>query len=301
MQRLLRGDQWWASPLLWVEWFLVANIAFLAVDVFLAHAVNAFEHRAEWIPVFFSVAATFLLLLAMLVGGSNPALAGRQGTGAVRWRQRLARGIGLVVGWGSILVGIAGLLWHLDGDFFQQQTIKNLVYTAPFAAPLAYTGLGLLLILDRMVDAQSLEWSRWVILLAAGGFGGNFVLSLADHAQNGFFYPSEWIGVVAAAVACGFLLALVAVPDNPSLVAMNLALMVIEMVVGLVGFYLHGRGNLSHQAGSLWDRFIYGAPIFAPLLFADLALLAVLGCWAQLRYLAAADGVPRFATPGWHE
>ena len=122
------------------------------------------------------------------------------GTEAIGWRRRLARGIGLAVGWGSIAVGIAGLLWHLSGDFFQEQTLKNLVYTAPFAAPLAYTGLGLLLILDRMVDARSLEWSRWVILLAAGGFVGNFVLSLADHAQNGFFYPSEWIGVVAAAV-----------------------------------------------------------------------------------------------------
>ncbi len=46
------------------------------------------------------------------------------------------------------------MIWHLRGDFFQEQTLKNLVYTAPFAAPLAYTGLGLLLILDRMVDAR---------------------------------------------------------------------------------------------------------------------------------------------------
>ena len=301
MQRLLRGDQWWASPRLWVEWFLVANIAFLAVDISLAHAVNAFEYRAEWIPIFFSVAATFLLLLAIALGGSEPALRGGEGTGAISWRQRLARGIGLAVGWGSIVVGIAGLLWHLRGDFFQEQTIKNLVYTAPFAAPLAYTGLGLLLILDRMVDARSLEWSRWVILLAAGGFLGNFVLSLADHAQNGFFYPSEWIGVIAAATAFGFLVAQVAVPDNPALLAMNLALMVVQTVVGLLGFALHARGNLSHQAGPPWDRFVYGAPIFAPLLFADLALLAVLGCWAQLRCLAAADGDPGFATPVVHE
>ena len=293
MQRLLRGDQWWASPRLWVEWFLVANIAFLAVDISLAHAVNAFEYRAEWIPIFFSVAATFLLLLAIALGGSEPAPRGGEGTGAIGWRQRLARGIGLAVGWGSIAVGIAGLIWHLRGEFFQEQTIKNLVYTAPFAVPLAYTGLGLLLILDRMVDARSLEWSRWVILLAAGGFLGNFVLSLADHAQNGFFYPSEWIGVIAAAVAFGFLVAQVAVPDNPALLAMNLALMVVQIVVGLLGFALHARGNLSHQAGSPWDRFVYGAPIFAPLLFADLALLAVLGCWAQFRCLAAADGDPR--------
>ena len=135
MQRLLRGDQWWASPRLWVEWFLIANIAFLAVDISLAHAVNAFEYRAEWIPIFFSVAATFLLLLAIALGGSEPALRGGEGTGAIGWRQRLARGIGLAVGWGSIAVGIAGLIWHLRGEFFQEQTIKNLVYTAPFAAP----------------------------------------------------------------------------------------------------------------------------------------------------------------------
>ena len=75
----------------------------------------------------------------------------------------------------------------------------------PFAAPLAYTGLGLLLLLDRMVDAADLDWARWVVLLALGGFVGNFVLTLADHAQNGFFHPSEWIGVVAGAVAGGFL------------------------------------------------------------------------------------------------
>jgi len=152
-----------------------------------------------------------------------------------------------------------------------------------------------------MVDARSLEWSRWVILLAAGGFAGNFVLSLADHAQNGFFYPSEWIGVIAAAAACGFLFAQVAVPDNPALLAMNLALMAVQIVVGLLGFILHARANLGIQAGSLWDRFVYGAPIFAPLLFADMALLAVLGCWAQFRCLAAADGDPGFATPIVHE
>ena len=180
----------------------------------------------------------------------------------------------------------------MNADFFQQQTLKNLVYTAPFVAPLAYTGIGLILILDRMVDSRSLEWSRWVILLAAGGFVGNFVLSLADHAQNGFFYPSEWIGVVGGAVAVGFLVAAVVVPDNASLLVMNLALMAIQVVVGLVGFYLHARGDLSNQAGSIWDRFIYGAPIFAPLLFADLAVLAMLGLWAQSRYLAAANDNP---------
>ena len=107
------------------------------------------------------------------------------------------RSIGLTVGWGSVAVGIAGVLFHLDSAFFEEQTLKNLVYTAPFAAPLAYTGIGLLLLLNRMIDSRTIEWARWVVLLAMGGFAGNFVLTLADHAQNGFFRPSEWIGVVA--------------------------------------------------------------------------------------------------------
>jgi hypothetical protein len=70
---------------------------------------------------------------------------------------------------------------------------------------------------------------------------------------------------------------------------MSLALMVVEVVVGLLGFYLHFRGNMKNQSGSLWDTFIFGAPIFAPLLFADLALLAVLGLWALARCHAVAD------------
>lgn len=282
MRRLLHGDGWWASPLLWLEWFLVANLAFLAVDIAIAHAANAFEHPAEWIPIGFSVVATILLLLAIALGGSWPGPVGGRGG----LRVRLGRWLGILVGMGSIAVGVAGLVWHLKGDFFQEQTLKNLVYTAPFTAPLAYSGLGLLLLLDRMVDARSREWWRWVLLLAAGGFAGNFVLSLADHAQNGFFYPSEWIGVVSGAVAVGFLLAGVMVPESRSLLVMNLAIMAIQVVVGVLGFYLHVRGDLAAPAVSLWERFLYGAPAFAPLLFADLALLAVLGLWAQARELA---------------
>jgi hypothetical protein len=285
MRRLLHSDRWWANPLVWLEWFLVANLAFLAVDIAIAHAVNVFEHWAEWIPIGFSAASTLVFLAAMALGGPRP----KPESAARSPRARLVRWLGLIVGGGSIVVGIAGLLWHLNGAFFQEQTLKNLVYTAPFAAPLAYTGLGLLLLLNRMVEPTSREWYQWVLLLAAGGFAGNFVLSLADHAQNGFFEPSEWVGVVAAAVAFGFLVAGAIVPEGRGLLIMNVAIMVVQVGVGLLGFFLHVRGNLNQPGGSLWDRFVYGAPVFAPLLFADLAILAMLGLWAQARALAAAD------------
>ncbi|MCA9516160.1 MAG: hypothetical protein KC635_14545, partial [Myxococcales bacterium] len=93
----------------------------------------------------------------------------------------------------------------LDSAFFQRETLHDLVYTAPFIAPLAYTGLGLLLVMNRTVSADRAEWGFWVVVLALGGFVGNLVLSLADHAQNGFFNPLEWVPVVAAALCVGFL------------------------------------------------------------------------------------------------
>ncbi len=44
-----------------------------------------------------------------------------------------------------------------------------------------------------------------MILLATGGFFGNFVLSLTDYATNGFFLKTEWIPVFSSALATGFL------------------------------------------------------------------------------------------------
>ncbi len=35
---------------------------------------------------------------------------------------------------------------------------------------------------------------------------------------------------------------------------------------------------------SIRDNFIYGAPVFAPLLFANLAILALIGIWEMLAF-----------------
>ncbi len=285
--------QWWLDPLAWVELFLLSNIAFLGVDILLAHSASArwqttaalpllpypvFKTRGEWVPIVFSALTTLVLLLSMLWGGMRPLVPEREPVGSLS--RRLARLLGLAVGWGAIGVGVAGLVLHLRSDFFGEQTIKNLVYTAPFVAPLAYTGVGLVLILNRTVDSRSLDWARWLLLLAMGGFIGNFVLSLADHAQNGFYHKSEWTGVIAGALAVGFLIAVVIAPRDRLLRGLTWVVMGAQVVVGLVGAYLHVAGNLESPTASLWERFVYGAPAFAPLLFADIAVLVVLGLWA---------------------
>ena len=251
-----------------LEAFVLANFAFLVLDVFLAHSVNDFRHRAEWIPFAFSIAAT-LALAAALPG-----------------RRRATRGCyayraGIVVGAGSIALGIAGVAYHLESQFFSQWTIRSLVYTAPFAAPLAYAGLGFLLLVNRMIPEETDEWDWWVLFFALGGFLGVFVLALCDHAQNGFFHAGEWWPVAASALAAGFLGT--ALADRGGVFArVCLGVLALQAVVGIIGFYLHVAADVNGLSASLYENFVHGAPVFPPLLFADLAVLGAIGLTVRL-------------------
>jgi hypothetical protein len=256
------------------------------VDVAIAHSVNAFVRPAEWAPVVFSLlAAVVLPLAAVLADSLRPPLSPwSKGPGrAAGRRQAFAWLLGLLVGAFAVGIGFAGLVYHLHSGFFQHETLRNLVYAAPFAAPLSYAGLGLLAILNRTVPSTSADWARWVVFLALGGFLGNFVLSLTDHAQNGFFDRREWIAVVAAAFAVGGLLAALLDYRNRPYLWLCQGLMALEVVVGLLGWYYHLRAIGQSPMSGLWDKVLYSAPLFAPLLFADLAVLGMLGLWGLLR------------------
>jgi hypothetical protein len=259
------ASSWYFQPRAWLEAFALVNLGFLAPDIYLAHSTNLFHHAAEYVPFYFSLAAPAVLFLAAVA--------------AWRGSARGWRALGYVVGWGAVAVGIAGLILHLESRFFYEKTLESLVYTAPFAAPLAYTGLGLLLIMNRMVDPTSVEWPLWVLLLALGGFVGNFIFSLADHAQNAFFHATEWIPVAASAFAIGVLLLPFAVRVNRSYVTVCVVAMGVQVAVGLLGFYYHTAANLRGSSASRFDNFVYGAPAMAPLLFPNLALLVFIGLW----------------------
>lgn len=255
-----------------VELFAALNLAFLTLDIYVAHSVNEFAHPAEWIPFIFTMAGA-VALLANLAGTApfRP--------GARSFAEGIGRWAGVVVGAASVAVGVAGLLWHLGSDFFQVMTLRSLVYSAPFVAPLAFTGIGLLLLLNRLVPEESVEWGRWLLLLALGGFVGNFVLSLADHAQNGFFNALEWVPVITGAAAVGWLVLPIFRRVPYAYHRGSLIVLAAAAVVGLLGFVLHVLPAVQGTAGTLRNRVIYGPPLFAPLLFADLAILGGLAVW----------------------
>ena len=89
----MRNRKWLNSPPILLQIFIIVNLTFLAIDVYMAHSVNAFAHRAEWIPVLFSLATPPLLLVA-----------------ALSRRRRVKRFLALGVGWGCVLIGIGGML-----------------------------------------------------------------------------------------------------------------------------------------------------------------------------------------------
>ncbi len=251
----------WLEPWFLLEIFVLLNLGFLTLDIYLAHSTNEFREKAEYIPLYFSACAPVFLLIGLL------------------WFDRLRilwKIVGHIVGWSAIVIGLTGVVLHLNSSFFDERTLKSLTYSAPFAAPLAYAGLGFLLVLDRMVDTDSQEWAQWVMFLALGGYAGNFILSLTDHAANGFFNPLEWVPVGTSALAVGFLLTPLLVRVSREFLGLCAAVLLLEGAVGVWGFLLHARANLAGPSVHAWDNFVYGAPPFAPLLFPNLVVLGLL-------------------------
>ena len=258
---------WIGANDLWLEVFVLFNFLCLTGDIALAHSGNHFRNHAEYIPLWFSLAAVVLLLFG---------LAARL---HYRWPS-VWKNLGHSVGWASILVGAAGVIYHLDSRFFYERTLKSLTYAAPFAAPLAYIGLGCLLIMNRMVPQRSKEWAQWVLFFTLGGFGGNFALSLSDHAINGFFRWSEWIPVFSSAGAVGFLLVLLLLDESHGFLWLCAGILFLQMLVGGLGFFLHLWADLHGLSGSLFENILAGAPPFAPLLLPNLSILGFIGILA---------------------
>lgn len=141
-----------------------------------------------------------------------------------------------------------------------------------------------------MVLSRSVEWAQWLIALSVDGFAGNFVLCLSDHAVNGFYRPEEWIPVISAAFATAFLTVPFLVPVTRSYLRLCAAVVAIQVVVGIAGFFFHVAASVSvadlyRSLGGAFDKIINGAPPMAPLLFPNLSLLALYALWAYSRFV----------------
>ena len=92
---------------------------------------------------------------------------------------------------------------------------------------------------------------------------------------------------VAVAPPCNFVLSvgfLAAALFEPSrwFLRRCLAVLALQAVIGVWGFVLHLIAGVNGISSSLYENFIHGAPVLAPMLFANLFLLGAIGIWDLL-------------------
>lgn len=260
------------------------NELFLGVDIYLAHKISGTIVPNEWIPIIFGPVAAILLLAA-------GALA--------RQRRGLATVFATFVFIASIGVGLLGAYLHLVRALLpyappgQRVDVDLLVWAPPILGPLTFALVGIIGISAAWIEDPPdsgvlvllrgwrfrLPYSKTRAYCFMVGMGtlATVISSVLDHARTGYDNAWLWvptaIGVFGTVVAVGF-----AAMDRPRRVdvATFVVAMLLLMVVGVAGAWLHIEENLVPGGVIVVERFIRGAPFLAPLLFTNMGTLGLI-------------------------
>jgi hypothetical protein len=260
------------------------NEIFLGVDIYLAHSISGTIVFNEWIPILFGPIAGAILLLAGLL--------------ALRQR-RLATVIANLIFVASVAVGLLGAFFHLRraalpyAPVGQQISVNLLVWAPPVLGPLTFALVGWLGMSAAWVEDPPdsgtltllggrrlrLPWSktRAYFLIVGLGTLATAISSVLDHARTDFVNPWLWIPTVAGVfgTVVGITLGFIRQPTRADLITYT-ATMALLLAVGAAGAILHIGDNLTSQSVFVSERFIRGAPVLAPLLFANMGTLGLL-------------------------
>ncbi len=260
------------------------NELVLGVDTYLAHSITGQLVTGEWIPVIFGLSAGAALLAAGLI--------------ALR-RRPLANVIASLVFLASIVVGLLGSYFHLNRALLpeapagQQITALLLVYGPPLLGPITFALVGLLGLSaawqeDPLDSGEVRLWrgirvrmplskTRAYFCMTALFILATLLSSVLDHARTGFANPWLWLPTFSGTFAVLVATAMGAYDhlSRGDLITYLVSLGLL-VVVGLTGAVLHVLTNLTGQGAVINERFIHGAPLLAPLLFANMGLLGLI-------------------------
>lgn len=260
------------------------NELFLGLDIYLAHNISGTIVPREWIPIIFGPVAGLVLLLAGLIALRN---------------RPLATVLASLVFLASIVVGLLGAYFHLVRGILptapagQRISVDLLVWAPPVIGPLMFSLIGLMgisaawvenppdsgtlvLLKDRLLRLPYSKTRAFFFMVSLGTLA-TLISSVLDHARTPFANPWLWVPTAAgvfATVVAAYLGAL-AKPTRADLL-IYFAAMLLLIVVGLVGLWLHINENLTSEGFVVQERFIRGAPFLAPTLFSNLGLLGLL-------------------------
>lgn len=260
------------------------NEIFLGIDIYLAHSISGTIVPYEWIPIIYGPVAGAVLVVAGLI--------------ALRSRPT-ATVLATIVLVGSIVVGLLGAYFHLmraalpSGPEGEQVTVRLLVWGPPVLGPLMFAfvglwGLSAAWVEDppdsgrlRMPGGRTLRLplskTRAYFLMFSLAALSTVLSSVLDHARTQFENPWLWVPTVVGTLATivGFHMAVLERPHRYD-VAIFLFTLALLVLTGLIGTVLHIDDSLTSRNAFVAERFIRGAPILAPLLFANIGAFGLL-------------------------
>lgn len=263
---------------------LALNEFLLGLETYLAHSISGTIMPKEWIPIIFGPVAGLLLVAVGLLSTRKRAL---------------ANGIGTLIYFASIAVGLLGISFHLMRAVLpyapvgERISIVLFVWAPPILAPLTFALVGLMGIsaiwTEQPVDSGrmnllagrklSLPFSKTRAFFFMVGLGilATVISSVLDHARTNFENPWLWLPT-AIGVFGTFVTILLGILDSPRRgdLLTYLTAMLLLLAVGMIGVVLHILRNLGLDHVIVVERFIRGAPFLAPMLFSDMGALGLL-------------------------
>ena len=235
--------------------FMALNFLLTGVDVLIAHSENNF-FRWELIPLIFSPLAV-LAVLAQMVFQHN--------TVVKRTFQTIM--------WVAVAVGVVGTLLHLAGNATSsQQSLNRLLVTgSPIGAPIAFAGIACYALVSARYSGTTRR-SKLLVLVGLG-FLGAVIAVFLDHARLGFESGYTMIPLVSGTLGTLACFYMAYGYKNPHETYICFSILILNLLVGLLGFGFHLAGNLAGTQSIVWARMMYRNPLLGPLLLANLALL----------------------------
>lgn len=262
---------------------LALNEFLLGLETYLAHSISGTIVTKEWIPIIFGPVAGACLMLAGLV--------------AIR-KRTAATIIATLIYLASMVVGLLGMYFHFVRAVLpfapagERLSVPLVVWAPPLLGPLTFALVGLMgisavwmeqppdsgrltLLGGRTLHLPFSKTSAFFLMVGLGTLA-TVTSSVLDHARTNFENPWLWVptflGVFGTVVAV--VLGFVNKPSRADLLT-YVAAMILLILVGLLGVFLHIQHNLAYDNAIVVERFVRGAPFLAPMLFADMGALGL--------------------------
>jgi hypothetical protein len=268
----------------WMLLMLAVNEILIGVETYLAHNISGTIVPGEWVPIVFGPVAGVILLVA----------------GLIALRRRMAANLlGSLVFLASIVVGLLGSYFHLRRAVLlyapagEAISLPLLVYAPPVLGPITFALIGILglsaawpeepagsgrLVLPGGARLQMpLSKTRAYFFLIALGALITVISSALDHARGGFVNPWVWVPIIAGVFGTSALtlLGMIEAPSRADLLTYTAAMLLL-VGTGVLGSTLHIYQDITSLGVIVGERLIRGAPVMAPMLFANMGAFGLI-------------------------